>query len=99
MVFSTVVTVLVGLGFVTFFVGIIRASVRDARRRTRPYSGTHPTQRSTWQPGTAPYDVSAATAPDSSHHGGHHHGGQDHHQPSHTPTSSPDMGGGMHHHG
>jgi hypothetical protein len=94
--FIIVVGVLVGLGFVTFIVGIVKATVRGGRP-TGPYSGTHPTQLSTWQDGTTtPYDVNTAVPPHSGHHGGHHQ----HHDSSPAPThSSHDMGSGGHHHG
>ena len=101
MVFIVVVGVLVGLGIVGYFARIVGAMLRGVRP-TGPCSGTRPTQLSTSQPGTAPYDMNAAVPPHGGHHGGgHHHGGHhQHHDFSPAPThSSHDMGGGSHHHG
>lgn len=100
MVFIIVVGVLVGLGFVSFFAGIVRSMVRGGRP-TGPYSGTHPTQLSAWQQGTTPYGIDTAVPPHGGHHGGGHHGGHhQHHDIGSTPThTSHDMGGGGHHHG
>lgn len=102
MVFIVVVGVLVGLGIVSFLGSIVGTMLRGGRP-TGPYSGTHPTQLSTWQQGTTPYDVSTTVPPHGGHHGGgHHHGGHhQHHDFSPAPThTSHDMGGGGgHHHG
>lgn len=99
--FIIFVGVLVGLAFVTFIVGIVKATVRDGRR-TGPYSGTHPGRLSTWQSGDAPYDLNTAVPPHGGHHGGGHHHSthHQHHDSSPAPShSSHDMGGGGHHHG